>query len=349
MRDLLISVSSFFRDPVAFEGLTRFAPELFEGKGPDDAVRVWVVGCATGEEVYSLAMVLMEIAASLAEPPRLQVFATDIDEKGYAWGREGLYPAAAVANIGPERLRRFFTKETGGYRVAKSLRELVLFAGHNVLHDPPFSRIDLISCRNLFIYLQPEAQERVLDTFHFALNPGGHVIPGQLRESAGDRGQLFGAGSTGTPSGCTVAWGLAVPGDTPPVGGRSGGPGAGKASPGYLGDSGAGGGKIARRAAPAHAGAERRRPSAVVDERLDVVHLSAGAGRSLAPGGQGEPSNNLPLDLGRGELRSALRTALHQAFGKGAGDRPLVDVAGDGVARQRVSVGVRTPVVPRRR
>jgi len=113
LRDLLISVSSFFRDPDAFEGLARFAPTLFEGKGPEDALRVWVVGCATGEEVYSVAMVLAEIAASLKDPPRLQLFATDIDEKGYAWGREGLYPAGALGEHPAERCDGFSRRKPG--------------------------------------------------------------------------------------------------------------------------------------------------------------------------------------------------------------------------------------------
>ncbi|HUE95029.1 MAG TPA: chemotaxis protein CheB, partial [Longimicrobiaceae bacterium] len=166
LRDLLISVSGFFRDPEEFRALGSAIPELFEGKGSGDTIRVWVVGCATGEEAYSIAIVLNEHAATLADPPRIQIFATDIDDSAYSWGREGLYPASAIGEIPPERLRRFFTQEAGHYRISKTLREEVLFAVHNVLHDAPFSRLDLISCRNLLIYLQPEAQEQVLETFH---------------------------------------------------------------------------------------------------------------------------------------------------------------------------------------
>ena len=196
LRDLLISVSSFFRDPEAFAALSALMPSLFAGKVAADTVRVWVVGCATGEEVYSIAMLLAEYASKLADPPRLQLFATDIDEHGYAWARTGFYTAAAVANLEPARLENYFTREANGYRITKSLRELVLFAGHNVLHDPPFSRMDLISCRNLFIYLQPDAQARALETFHFATNPEGLLFLG-ASESAGDSG-LFSpvAGST---------------------------------------------------------------------------------------------------------------------------------------------------------
>jgi two-component system, chemotaxis family, CheB/CheR fusion protein len=202
LRDLLISVSSFFRDPDAFEALSALMPSLFEGKDAADTVRVWVVGCATGEEVYSIAMVLTEHASTLADPPRLQLFATDIDEHGYAWGRAGLYSAAAVAGVDPARLEKYFTREANGYRIAKSLRELVLFAGHNVLHDPPFSRMDLISCRNFFIYLQPEAQERVLETFHFATNPEGLLFLGRPSRWATAASLNW---STAARNGCSAA------------------------------------------------------------------------------------------------------------------------------------------------
>ena len=178
VRDLLISVSGFFRDAAAFEALSELVPTLYSGKGPDDAVRVWVAGCATGEEAYSIAILLSEHAATLERPPRIQIFATDVGESGYTRGREALYPLSAVADIAPDRLQRFFTRETGGYRVKKELREGVLFAMHDVLHDPPFARLDLISCRNLLIYLQPEAQVRVLETFHFALQPAGLLFLG---------------------------------------------------------------------------------------------------------------------------------------------------------------------------
>jgi len=192
VRDLLISVSGFFRDPEAFGALGEVIPTLFEGKGPADAVRVWVAGCATGEEAYSIAILLSEHASTLDDPPQIQMFATDIDEQGYAWGRDALYPASAVADIAPERLSRFFVQEAGGYRVGKPLREEVLFAVHNVLRDPPFARLDLISCRNLLIYLQPEAQEQVVGTFHYALRPGGLLFLG-ASESAGEGGLFVSA------------------------------------------------------------------------------------------------------------------------------------------------------------
>ena len=312
LRDLLISVSSFFRDPDAFDALALEVPALFESKGPTDTVRVWVVGCATGEEVYSLAMVLAEHAATLADPPRLQLFATDIDEHGYAWARAGLYSAAAVASVPAERLRRFFTKEASGYRIAKALRELVLFAGHNVLHDPPFSRIDLISCRNLFIYLRPQAQNRVLETFHFSLSPGGLLFLG-ASESIGDSVLFVSAGEGKerlyqrnlAPN--RVAPRVSAADPMPRSGQGNGGTAPAAAPAPQRFSYGAMHVRMLEQYAPA---------SAIVNERLDVVHLSAGAGRFLHLG-EGEPSRNL-MDLARGDLRRVLRTSLHHAFVKGA-------------------------------
>jgi two-component system, chemotaxis family, CheB/CheR fusion protein len=316
LRDLLISVSSFFRDPEAFEALAALMPSVFHGKGPADAVRVWVVGCATGEEVYSVAMVLAEHAATLVDPPEFQIFATDIDEKGYAWARAGLYTAAAVANIQPERLRKFFTKEAGGYRIAKSLRERVLFAGHNVLHDPPFSRIDLISCRNLFIYLGAKAQERALETFHFALRPEGMLFLG-TSESVGDSGLFVSAdGARQRIYLRSTAPHRAVPrpssADPQPGSGDRGSAG----SPGSPGIAGAASHPTPERfsygALHVRMLEEYAPASVIVDERLNVVHLSASAGRFLHLG-EGEPSHSL-LGLAREDLRRVLRTALHQVF-----------------------------------
>ncbi|MEX2571142.1 MAG: CheR family methyltransferase, partial [Gemmatimonadota bacterium] len=308
VRDLLISVSGFFRDPEAFEALSKLIPSLFEGKGPDDSVRVWVAGCATGEEAYSLAILLDEHAATLDQPPLIQMFATDIDERAYAWGREALYPATEVADIPAERLRRYFTRESGGYRVLKSLRQSVLFAVHNVLHDPPFSRIDLISCRNLLIYLQPEAQERVLDTFHFSLAPGKLLFLG-ASESAGsavhftptgDKQRIYRRDDTphhAPPRGAATDLD-ASPRDVP-----ASEPADGSESPFSYGSLHLG---MLETYAPA---------SLIVNEQLDVVHRSARAGHFLHMG-QGQPSHNL-LDLARGHLRMDLRTALYQAFENG--------------------------------
>ncbi len=328
VRDLLISVSGFFRDPDAFVALAGIVPALFEGKGPDDAVRVWVAGCATGEEAYSLSILLNEHADTLSAPPRVQIFATDIDEKGYAWGRDALYPASAVAAVPAERLRRFFTQEAAGYRVSKALREGVLFAVHNVLRDPPFSRLDLISCRNLLIYLQPEAQQRVLETFHFALRPGGSLFLG-MSETTGD-GALF--------EPVAAAQRIYVRRDVPRTAPRasSADPPPKPPAPAPEGTR-----EVARR--DFSFGTLHLRmleayapPSVVVDEALDVVHLSAHAGRFLHQGG-GEPSHNL-MDQAQGDLRMELRTALFQAFEKGLPTRRLVRGDGGGVPALRVQV-----------
>lgn len=326
VRDLLISVSGFFRDPEAFAALAQAVPALFAGKGLADAVRVWVAGCATGEEAYSIAILLREHAATLESPPQIQIFATDIDAKGYAWGREALYPPAAVAGISPERLRRFFTREPGGFRVGKSLREGVLFAVHNVLHDPPFSRLDLVSCRNLLIYLQPEAQERVVETFHYALRTGGLLFLG-ASESAGDSGAFVpvaarerlyrrNAAPQRVPSRLSAA--------DPPARPATPGDGAGARGEGFA-------------YGPLHLRMleEYAPPSLVVNERLEVVHLSGGAGRFLHLGA-GEPSHDL-IALTRGELRMELRAALFQAFHKGLPTSRLV-ADGDGGATVRLRV-----------
>jgi two-component system, chemotaxis family, CheB/CheR fusion protein len=345
LRDLLISVSSFFRDPEAFAALASLTPGLFHGKGPGDAVRVWVVGCATGEEVYSVAMVLAEHAATLVDPPEFQIFATDIDEKGYGWARAGLYTAAAVANIQPERLRKFFTKEAGGYRIAKSLRERVLFAGHNVLHDPPFSRIDLISCRNLFIYLHFEAQQRALETFHFALRPEGVLFLG-TSESVGDSG-LFVPADGGRQR---IYHRSTAPHPAPPrpssadpkPGSRSPASPASPAGPGHPSRAAAASQSVPERfsygALHVRMLEEYAPASVIVDERLNVVHLSASAGRFLHLG-EGEPSHSL-LGLAREELRRVLRTALHLAFRDSVAvtRRILTEVDG---ARVPVAVHVR--------
>ena len=142
LHDLLISVTNFFRDPDCFAALEAQIPALFAGKGPRDVVRVWVVACATGEEAYSVAMLLSEYARTLEAPPVIQIFATDLDEDAVRTAREGVYPDAIVADVSEERLRRYFVKEHQGWRVRRELRELVLFAVHDVLRDSPFSRLD---------------------------------------------------------------------------------------------------------------------------------------------------------------------------------------------------------------
>jgi two-component system, chemotaxis family, CheB/CheR fusion protein len=181
------AASGFFRDPGAFRALAELIPSLFAEKGPDEAVRVWVAGCATGEEAWSIAILLAEHAATLPHPPACQLFATDTDAARCARGRNALYLASTVAGVPTERLRRFFKWEGGGYRVSRPLREAVLFAVHDVLRDPPFDGLDLVVCRGLLSAMAPDARTRVLETFHGALRPGGVLFLGAA-EPAGDGG-----------------------------------------------------------------------------------------------------------------------------------------------------------------
>jgi two-component system CheB/CheR fusion protein len=178
-RDLLIGVTNFFRDPAAFAALeTKVIPALFKNKGAGDTVRVWIPACATGEEVYSIAILLREHMDRLRSVPKVQIFASDIDERALLVARAGRYPASLVANISADRLRRFFTGDELTYAVSKEIRDLCLFSAHSVLRDPPFSRVDLISCRNLLIYFGVDFQALVVPIFHFALKPSGYLFLG---------------------------------------------------------------------------------------------------------------------------------------------------------------------------
>lgn len=178
-QDLLISVTAFFRDPEAFEALDdKVITPIIENKEEDQPIRVWVPGCATGEEAYSIAMLLIERLETLNKHCRIQVFASDIDEFAIAVGRAGLYSQSIVDGLSKERLSRFFTLEDKGYRVNKSLRDCITFANQNLISDPPFSNLDLISCRNLMIYLSTAEQRKLLALFHFALCDDGYLFLG---------------------------------------------------------------------------------------------------------------------------------------------------------------------------
>ncbi|PRX32181.1 two-component system CheB/CheR fusion protein [Paraburkholderia sp. BL18I3N2] len=190
-RDLLINVTNFFRDADAFEKLTStVVPKLFEGRGVGDVVRVWVPGCATGEEVYSLAILLREHMDQLAAPPRVQIFASDIDEHALAVARAAKYPGQLLDSVSPERRNRFFIPDGASYVVAKEVRDLCIFSPHSVIRDPPFSRMDLISCRNLLIYFGQDVQGQVIPTFHYALRPDGYLFLG-TSESVSQFDDLF--------------------------------------------------------------------------------------------------------------------------------------------------------------
>jgi two-component system CheB/CheR fusion protein len=190
-KDLLINVTNFFRDPSVFEFLaTKIIPDLVRSHAPDKPMRIWVAGCSTGEETNSLAMLFREAISAVNLGIKLQVFASDVDPDAIASAREGLYSAGIEADVSAERIARFFSKEDQSYRVSPELRSTVVFTVQDVLADPPFSRLDFVSCRNLLIYLRPEAQMKVLALFHFALSEGGILLLGTSETVGADDGKF---------------------------------------------------------------------------------------------------------------------------------------------------------------
>jgi len=190
-QDLLIGVTSFFRDPEAFGFLKReILPDLLTRGSEHEPFRVWAAGCASGEEVYSIVILILECLDELGIRKELQVFGTDLDHAAIEKARDGHYPENIVADLSPQRLERYFEKESSSFAIRKVVREPVVFAAHNVLKDPPFSRLDLLACRNLLIYLEPQAQKKILPLYHYALKPGGVLFLG-TSETVGDFADLF--------------------------------------------------------------------------------------------------------------------------------------------------------------
>ena len=307
LKDLLISVTNFFRDKRAFDILEHdIINRITADKNSQHQVRIWVPGCATGEEAYSLAILCAEQLMGVIDAPKVQIFATDIDEDSIATARDGLYTINDAADVSPERLRRFFNKEGEAYRIRRELREMVLFANHNFIKDPPFSHLDLISCRNVMIYLNHVAQERALETFHFALNPGGYLFMGTSEsvDGASDLFANFNRDAHLYQSREVNIKSYPVPESVPSL-------------------------HISHNITPTtqHEKKALERitysdlhhrlveeyapPSIVVNEDYEIVHLSGSAGRYLSIGG-GEISQNL-LKLVKEELRLELRSALYQA------------------------------------
>ena len=303
--DLLISVTTFFRDATAFEKLAMLViPRLFEDKGAADTIRVWAPGCATGEEAYSIAMLLIEEASRHEIRCQLQVFASDLDDGALALARDGRYPIAIEADMTEERLLRFFTREADQFRVTRELRDIVLFSKHSLLRDPPFSRVDLVSCRNVLIYLDRELQQQVCATFHFALQRSGYLFLGSS-ESADSPVGMFRA----IDRELRIYQRVPLPAEArvvPRIEAASFGlqPLPSRAS--------------ARFRAPYEAGVHREAlerhapPSVIVDNSYRVVHLSENAGRYLQPSG-GTLANDIS-ELAREELRFDIRAALHRVF-----------------------------------
>lgn len=308
LKDLLISVTNFFRDKSAFEVIeNEVLPILLKGKTGENNLRIWVAGCATGEEAYSLAILCAEKLNGNVDAAKVQIFATDIDEAAIAQAREGLYSINDLADVSPERLRRFFTKEGDEYRIRREVRETVMFAIHNFLKDPPFSHLDLISCRNVLIYLNHVAQERTTETFHFALNPGAFLLLGSSEsvDGATDLYANYNRENHIFQSRQATARHFPIPDSIPNL----------KISKPHSNVSQDRENKILERISFGDLHQQLLEqyapPSVVVNEEYDIVHLSEHAGRYMQIGG-GEPSNNL-LKLVRPELRLELRSALYQA------------------------------------
>lgn len=189
--DILISVTRFFREPETFEALKiKVFPQLLEQRNPNHPIRVWVPACATGEEAYSIAMCLLEFCEDKLREERVQIFGTDVDEDSIQHARRGVYPVNIALDVSPERLHRFFVKKDNEFQIARRIRDMLVFSRQNILRDAPFSHLDLVSCRNLLIYLQPTVQKKVLRIFHYALKPTGHLLLG-TSETVGDAPELF--------------------------------------------------------------------------------------------------------------------------------------------------------------
>ncbi len=304
--DLLISVTTFFRDAAAFDALQRLViPQLFEGKDASSAIRVWAPGCATGEEAYSIAMLLLEEAARRDLQPQMQIFATDIDSGALATAREGRYPDPIEADVSEERLARFFVLEKDDYHVQRELRDTVLFALHNFINDPPFSRLDLISCRNVLIYFDRDLQRQACGIFNYALRPGGFLFLGasEAAESPRDTFRVIDWDARIYQSAGQVPASALPPlrafGTIRPHAPQA--PAAlGRALP--LGDA----------AAHKLALEEFAPPSILVDSTYRILHVSESAGRFLQlPGGT--PTANIG-ELIRPELRLDLSSSLIRAF-----------------------------------
>ncbi|MFE1597641.1 CheR family methyltransferase [Methylobacterium sp. ID0610] len=304
--DLLIGVTRFFRDPAEFALLERdVIPKLFAGKGRSDPLRVWVIGCSTGEEAYSIGILLRERMATLDVVPQIQIFATDLDGRALAAARAARYPESIAQDLTPERLARWFVREGNTYCVVKELREMCIFSQHSIVKDAPFSRIDLISCRNLLIYLDAELQNQVVPLLHFALKPQGVLFLGssesvsrhpKLFTSVGGRSRIFRRLETGVRMLPNFPFATASQ--------LAGSPPAIDIDQRLRAEA-----SLTRRA---ERFAERYAPAyVIVDASYNVLHFSGRTGRYIDPAG-GVASLNL-LQLAHPDLRLDLRNALTKA------------------------------------
>ena len=338
-QDFLINVTSFFRNPEVFEALqAKVFPLLLENRAPADAVRVWVPACSTGEEAYSVALGLLETMESRGVVSPLQIFATDVHETALEAARAGIYPEGISQDVSPVRLRRFFAKTDRGYQIAKPIRESCIFARQNLAKDPPFSRLDLISCRNALIYMKPPLQKKILSAFHYALNPGRFLVLG-TSESVGEMTDLFGA----VERKCRI-YGRKEVLARPPVD---------FGLPWYGLDASL----VRRRAsdiAPSLEGIEKEAdgivlarfgpPGVVVNEQLDIVQFRGNTAPFLAPA-PGAASLNLAKMAREGllpEVRMAIRQA-HTKSGPVRKDGVMVAVNGGRKEIGLQVVPIRTP------
>jgi len=312
-KELLIGVTNFFRDPEAFQTLqTKTLPKLLAGKPDDCAVRVWVAGCASGEEAYSVAMVLHEYMEQIGRHFHVQVFGTDIDGDAIAVARAGLYPESIMVDVGSERIKRHFTQEGDGqYRVKRPIREMLVFAPHNVINDPPFTKLDLLCCRNLLIYMETELQRKLLPIFHYSLKPDGILFLGSS-ETVGPATDLFAASHKKwkifrrKPRAVGAHPGLGFPAQPEPYEARD------PESP-----------EIVRRAEELSAlqlvetilQHSDALPCAVISDACNVIYFHGRTGRFLEPA-EGKASVNI-VDMARPGLRKELAAAIrHVAIHK---------------------------------
>ncbi len=309
-RDLLIGVTSFFRDAEAFQALqTQVIPRLLAGKPAGGAIRVWVCGCSTGEEAYSIAILIQEHLEVLKQTFKVQVFATDIDRQAIEKARSGIFPASIAADVSPERLARFFTQDPDGtYRIHKIIRDLLVFSVQDVIKDPPFSKLDLISCRNLLIYMSGNLQKKLIPLFHYALNPEGVLFLG-TSETIGEFSALFAA--------LDRKWKLYVRQEDVPGAAR---PALGDLAP-PLWERGArphphweeGPGKVRDRFRELTEQAllqHYAQAGLLINGRGEILHIYGRTGRYLEPA-PGDAGLNI-LPMAREGLRRALTTALHK-------------------------------------
>jgi two-component system CheB/CheR fusion protein len=310
-RDLLIGVTQFFRDARPYDALRdQVIPQLFEGKGDDDQVRIWVPGCATGEEAYSIAILVREYMLRKDLANKVQIFATDIDDHALEIARNGLYPEAIMRDVSPERLDRFFVKQSGSYRIVKDVREMCIFSAHNLIKDAPFSKLDLISCRNLLIYFDVALQTRVLSLFHFALRQRGYLFLGpsenvtpqpKLFGKVDQRARLFKA-RTIEAQRFTPEFPLTSTATQPHRLGNDQRPQAASAKETMT--------RRAQRVVESYAPA-----AVVIDDHHEILHFSGRTGRYLQPTPGGASLNLFNIvDSG---LRPDLRTVISQALTTG--------------------------------